>query len=217
MNRLIKEQIEKYYSQFNFNQLSDIQIEDTLTSIAKDKLQYFANLVDLGLPSGTLWYRFNLGAKSEFESGDYYQWGMLKPDNCYNEDSIYGDIKQLPVDRDIAYVKTNGLLHMPTREQAEELLTRDHEYVEDYEGSGINGVLIYGDYGDNLFLPAAGLTAKATYEPMGKNQLGYIFTTTGYDKYRVYSIFFKPDHVEVTYNMLNYGQSIRPVYNKKEE
>lgn len=31
--------------------------------------------VDLGLPSGTLWASFNLGASKEYEYGDYYAWG----------------------------------------------------------------------------------------------------------------------------------------------
>lgn len=34
--------------------------------------------VDLGLPSGNLWSRFNLGAKKEEELGLYYQWGGIE-------------------------------------------------------------------------------------------------------------------------------------------
>ena len=42
--------------------------------------------VDLGLPSGTLWAKCNIGAASETEYGDYYMWGSTTPnttDECF--------------------------------------------------------------------------------------------------------------------------------------
>lgn len=35
--------------------------------------------VDLGLPSGILWMRTNIGAEIETEAGNYYQWGSVTP------------------------------------------------------------------------------------------------------------------------------------------
>ena len=35
--------------------------------------------VDLGLPSGTLWAKHNVGAKLETEYGDLFAWGATKP------------------------------------------------------------------------------------------------------------------------------------------
>ena len=35
--------------------------------------------VDLGLPSGTLWAKCNIGAQIETDSGDYYQWATTTP------------------------------------------------------------------------------------------------------------------------------------------
>ena len=35
--------------------------------------------VDLGLPSGTLWAKCNVGAKTGTEYGDYFAWGETKP------------------------------------------------------------------------------------------------------------------------------------------
>ena len=35
----------------------------------------FEQEVDLGLPSGTIWAGYNLGASSPLEEGDYYTWG----------------------------------------------------------------------------------------------------------------------------------------------
>jgi len=35
--------------------------------------------VDLGLPSGTLWATYNVGATSPYEKGDYFAWGEVEP------------------------------------------------------------------------------------------------------------------------------------------
>ena len=35
--------------------------------------------IDLGLPSGTLWAKCNIGANEEHEMGDLISWGELKP------------------------------------------------------------------------------------------------------------------------------------------
>jgi hypothetical protein len=40
--------------------------------------------VDLGLPSGTLWAEFNLGASSSGEVGDFYAWGELETKTEYS-------------------------------------------------------------------------------------------------------------------------------------
>ena len=44
-----------------------------------DKVEY----VDLGLPSGNLWAKCNLGASAPEEYGDYYAWGETKPKKEY--------------------------------------------------------------------------------------------------------------------------------------
>lgn len=40
--------------------------------------------VDLGLPSGTLWARCNIGAIKPEEYGDYYAWGETSTKNTFN-------------------------------------------------------------------------------------------------------------------------------------
>lgn len=44
-----------------------------------DKVEY----VDLGLPSGNLWAKCNLGASAPEAYGDYYAWGETKPKQMY--------------------------------------------------------------------------------------------------------------------------------------
>ena len=41
-------------------------------------------VVDLGLPSGTLWAKTNLGAKKAWDYGDYFAWGETQPKTDYS-------------------------------------------------------------------------------------------------------------------------------------
>jgi len=61
-------------------------------------------VVDLGLPSGTLWCKCNLGANTETEYGDYYSWGELITKSEYTEENYMHDdnFKQLPPEYDVA-------------------------------------------------------------------------------------------------------------------
>jgi len=59
--------------------------------------------VDLGLPSGTLWATFNVGAACPEEYGDYFAWGETQPKSSYSEDSYtfsVGSVKELPAGND---------------------------------------------------------------------------------------------------------------------
>lgn len=42
--------------------------------------------IDLGLPSGTLWAPYNVGASGRFDVGDYFAWGETKPKSKTNAD-----------------------------------------------------------------------------------------------------------------------------------
>ncbi|MBQ6191656.1 MAG: Ig-like domain-containing protein [Bacteroidaceae bacterium] len=42
------------------------------------------HVIDLGLPSGTLWATCNIGANSPEEYGDYFAWGETEPKDEYN-------------------------------------------------------------------------------------------------------------------------------------
>ena len=61
-----------------------------------DLLKY--EVVDLGLPSGTLWCKYNLDvdptklSKAEDWYGDYYAWGELEPNKTDKDGKIYFDL-----------------------------------------------------------------------------------------------------------------------------
>ena len=113
--------------------------------------------VDLGLPSGTKWATMNVGASSETDYGNYYQYG--KGVAQYADDNNYYLGTEDPLDSsvDTATQVWGGSWHMPTRVQMQELIDNTtYQWVEDYQGSGINGGTFTATNGTFLFLPAAG-------------------------------------------------------------
>ena len=135
--------------------------------------------VDLGLPSGLLWYSVNLGATSPEQYGDYYAWGETRPKSdyrcstyryCtvdadgdhqtftkYNTKETYGTVDNLttlqPSD-DAATAVLGGGARMPTMDEWQELL--DNTTAEWTTQSGVNGRRFTGTNGNSIFLPAAG-------------------------------------------------------------
>ena len=63
----------------------------------KEYLDLINEVVDLGLPSGTLWCKYNLDVdstqlnKAEDWYGNYYAWGELEPNKTNEEGKIYFD------------------------------------------------------------------------------------------------------------------------------
>lgn len=128
--------------------------------------------IDLGLPSGTKWASFNVGATKPEECGGYYAWGETKEKKTYNwntydycdggdycnVDEVYcfylgSDISGTIYD--VAHVKWGGNWRMPTIEQFEELLSNCH--CTWTKQNGVNGRKFISKHnGKSIFLPAAG-------------------------------------------------------------
>ena len=147
--------------------------------------------VDLGLPSGTLWAAYNVGADAPEEYGDYFAWGETEPKEVYDwstykwcngtHDSLtkycstsgYGvlDYKnELECEDDAAYVNWGPLWCMPTHEQQVELMnvcTWTQTTL-----NGVNGYQVTGPNGNILFFPYTG-------ERSG-SQLMYAGSSAGY-------------------------------------
>ena len=80
--------------------------------------------VDLGLPSGTKWATMNVGASSETDYGNYYQYGKGAAQYAATSgDSNYSGTED-PLDSsvDTAVQVWGGQWHMPTIAQIEELI-----------------------------------------------------------------------------------------------
>ena len=124
--------------------------------------------VDLGLPSGTLWAKYNVGAESEEEVGDYFAWGESVTKEDYSEDTYFdsrnaifsglGNKTLIGTEYDTATKLWGEDWVMPTREQALELYnTCKWTWVSNYNSSGVSGCIVTGPNGNHIFMPAGGL------------------------------------------------------------
>lgn len=126
--------------------------------------------VDLGLPSGTIWAGYNIGANSPEERGDYYAWGDIISKEVYTSDNYFDKVEGndlvfktfnndhytiIGTNRDVARVKWGSPWKMPNKNQFEELINHCKiKLVEIY----IRGrfFLITGPNGKSILLPCAG-------------------------------------------------------------
>lgn len=122
------------------------------------------NFIDLNLPSGTKWCKWNLGATNyrtpEAWFGNYYSWGEIKPKiEFFSGNYLYEDKhpEVLPLQDDAAYQFDNRM-RMPTHEEIQELLKyTSQEWITDYDGiSDLSGMLFTGRNNNSIFFPAAG-------------------------------------------------------------
>ena len=91
-----------------------------------------------------------------------YKWcnGSSSTLTKYNTDSSRGNVDNKTVlepEDDVAHVKLGGKWRMPTEAEWTELKAKcSWTWVENYNGSGINGMLVKATNGNSIFLPAAG-------------------------------------------------------------
>ncbi len=170
------------------------------TLINEDPFAKAANgheYVDLGLPSGTLWAKCNVGAETEISSGLYFAWGetqgyaagQVGSDKNFNWDDYkygtyddrlpnYGITKYnltdgkitLDLEDDAAHIYMGGTWRMPTKDQFDELVNEtNHQEVTNYNGTGINGVTFTNksDSSKVLFIPSAGYCASGRTNRIG--------------------------------------------------
>ena len=137
--------------------------------------------VDLGLPSGTKWAKYNVGAYSETDNGLYFPFGgIVGLDSPYYEGNFdsnklkfNGDIKAtLNLDNDAAHIHMGGKWHMPTKEQFEELLDEKNTastWIYDYCIREVSGRLFRSRINDEtLFIPANGFISNHQYVQNGQ-------------------------------------------------
>ena len=109
-----------------------------------------------------------------------------------------------------------GSWRMPTYAEMKELLDNcDYEWKTNYNGTGINGVLltsqITGYEDQSIFIPAAGYGGK---ELGGTNTSGYYRTSTVVEatiSSRVYTASFLAGGSDVSDDVRKDGETIRPV------
>ena len=138
--------------------------------------------VDLGLPSGLKWAKYNVGATSETENGLFFQWGETTTDTdytwatykyCngsettltkYNTSIDFGEnldgMSTLRPEDDAARANMGGDWRMPTKAEFQELITHtNNEWIDDFDGNGMKGYKFTSkkDTSNYIFIRASNL------------------------------------------------------------
>jgi hypothetical protein len=136
--------------------------------------------VDLGLPTGTLWAKHNVGANKPEAYGGYFAWGETEPKESYtggtykwaytedgkmyytkyNTNSANGEVDnktELDPEDDSATVNMGSEWRMPTIDEITELI--ENCTWEWTKLNGVNGYQVTGPNGNSIFLPASGESA----------------------------------------------------------
>ncbi len=185
------------------------------------------HLIDLGLPSGTLWSCCNVDTdhpegQSPTNYGGYYAWGETETKTTYNMESyiycdgddefasfhdIGSDISD--TDYDVAHMKWGGNWVMPTEAQCNELITNcTYEWtkVEGVKGGKFTSKI----NGSSIFLPTAGDRSEYL---SGTGSRGYYLSSlpgpSGSDG--AYNLYFGSDYAGWSYYYRFNGFTVRPV------
>lgn len=183
--------------------------------------------VDLGLPSGRLWAKCNLGATKPSDYGWYAAWGETMAyenvdarnaildrsdgftQNAYQAGNIAAD---LTLEQDVAHLLLGCNWHMPSKEDFQELYDNcTTAWTSNYNNTGVAGYLFTATNGNTLFFPAAGVyngTVLSNYSTYGDYWSSSYSSST-----KAYYFVFNSSSVnpQSTSSPRYYGLSIRPV------
>lgn len=174
--------------------------------------------VDLGLPSGTLWAKYSIGATKESDYGDPFAWGATEPyrlngtipiDNTNNYASSYAKTIQhdLYPNEDAATVKWGKGWKMPTKAQFDELLANTTD--EWTAINGVNGRKFTASNGNYIFFPASGLVNGGSLDDRGG--CGNYWSRSFDSSSRSWRLYFNSSGRSVGTAYRNYGFSVRAV------
>lgn len=218
------------------NRICNVIKEDTDTATLKDTNAH--EFVDLGLPTGTLWAKCNVGAKNETDYGKYFAWGDTKGHydcDCYVfdwehshfnggsktfDESFFASIIctecpncNLSLKYDSARAQMGGDWRMPSKNDIRELLAfTKQKWVENYKGSGVNGrVFTSNKNGNTMFIPAAGYWDCSSVNNQGADAYLWSNTFSPSRRSSAHGLGFSSDNYNFYYVVRYYGLSVRGV------
>ena len=178
--------------------------------------------VDLGLTSGLMWARMNIGAEAPEERGSYYAWGEIttkdeySDDNCANCGLQIDDIIGNP-EYDAAAAILGGHWRMPDTDEFQELIDEcDWDWVK---YNDVTGYVVTGPNGSSIFLPTSGYMYLSTlyYESSKGLYWSAIADTADTDMaYHLYFYSTKYDYSSF-WNYRRNGRVIRAIYDEDFE
>lgn len=188
--------------------------------------------IDLGLPSGTKWCCMNVGASSPEQYGGYYAWGETSEKSVYNDvtysyasgvdsnsdgwyDGTYSIdwfCQDIGIDiadtfYDVAHVRMGGSWRMPKPAQLQEL-KNNCTYIWAQQ-NGMNGILVTGKNGNQLFLPAAGRNGRPGVHDVGDNGFYWLSTKEFVENANI--LYFSRYQFGRSSNSRSFGCSVRAV------
>lgn len=180
---------QKMTVQMTNNQTYEFKVPEVLDITFTEEGVVTKQYVDLGLPSGTLWATFNVGADKPEAYGDYFAWGETKPKTYYGwatyqlcngtdktmkkycTNSSYGTVDgltALKAEDDAASVNWGQEWQTPSQEQWQELLYGGVTTLERTTLNEVYGLLVTSKInGNSIFLPAAGYIIESATSNVG--------------------------------------------------
>ena len=181
--------------------------------------------VDLGLPSGLLWAKNNVGASSSTDDGDYFAWGETQSKSTYSWDTYKwgsnpskynsSDGKTtLDAEDDAATVNWGNPCRMPDSSEFQELYSQcGWSWKSNFNGT--SAYLVTGPNGNTIFFSASGHRYNDGHYDSGSS--GYYWSRTFYlDGTRYASDFnFNSGGISPVYDFYRFdGFTVRPVAEK---
>lgn len=176
--------------------------------------------IDLGLPSGTLWASFNVGATKPEEAGGFYAWGETSVKGEYTKENykyydttakknIYIGDNISGTQYDVAHLVWGQGWRMPTKADFEEL--HDSCFWTWTTVNGVSGYEVSSYNGNSIFLPAAGKQYETSISDEGV--CGYYWTGTVRENSLLYSwaMYFRNGRPIMDYCNRFTGYCVRPV------
>lgn len=197
--------------------------EDTYRpqKIGDENSPTFGKAIDLGLPSGTKWASYNVGASSPEEYGGYYAWGETEEKETYTWenythcDGWYDNCHDLGSDisgteYDVVHVKWGSNWCMPTFDDIKELI--DNCTSKWMTLNGVKGRKFTSKInGNSIFFPAAGNRIDDDLYDAG--EYGDYWSSTQRPDYSsdAHELFFLLEDAAPESSSRCNGQSVRPV------
>ena len=193
--------------------------------------------VDLGLPSGTMWAKCNIGATSESDYGDYFMWGSTTPNTAsqctwsnapFNggnvadeyDESYFNSVKDtvcpngiLAKGYDVAYKTTNGAARMPTKTEFQELLSGTTKGWTRVNGRNGWKFTSKTDTSKYIFIPAAGSYYNGSEDNVGSH--GRVWSSSLDTSFldSAWNLSFSSGNCSMDYSSRYRGLSVRAVRN----
>ena len=179
-----------------------------------------AEAIDLGLPSGTKWASYNVGAAAPEEYGSYFAWGETTEKEKYYftnyslSDGTVSSCHDIGEDisgteYDVAHVRWGGDWQMPSKEDFMEL-TYKCDYTETTL-NGVKGLQFIGPNGKYIFLPYTGYYWNTENSKAGREGSYWSSTQTTSVNHAHEMSFSKGEVLWDCYINRFAGLSVRPV------